>query len=334
MLKVPSRHAMGLGMPRQVIAFWLVIALSLGGCATPGTHRQTESYLGVADTHSITAPAHTIELDRVVHFTAPDGAPVLAPPNAYLVEQTADKQLGLIPDNGGSPLIVAAATGTHDLEVSTPFPLILALNEDMRNIVLLLPDGTALDAAGSLSGVQSRDIVQQRHHYHLAYQLDQANGQIRFGDGITGQRPLGSQSTVSSNMRVGAGAPGNAVTQASSEAELAMIDLQSVVSQRQQALELTTQIMAAQNEPFRLEYNSDRPGSDYAQRPTVTPEACRAVCSADGNCQAFTFVRPSSATSIGQCYLKRTVPTPVGNSCCISAKRKSAQQEIIGNIGK
>lgn len=113
-----------------------------------------------------------------------------------------------------------------------------------------------------------------------------------------------------------------------------MIDLQSMVSQRQLAVSLAQNIVAAQNEPFHLEYNMNRPGNDYGQRTTVSPEACRAICSADGVCQAFTFVKPPSGASAGQCYLKRTVPTQTGNPCCISAKRKSAAQELIGNIGR
>ncbi|MEQ1656798.1 MAG: PAN domain-containing protein, partial [Nitrospira sp.] len=109
---------------------------------------------------------------------------------------------------------------------------------------------------------------------------------------------------------------------------------QSVLSNRAMALALATNIAAAQNEPFHLEYNMNRPGNDYGQRPTASPEACRAICSADSTCQAFTFVKPPAGASAGQCYLKRAVPAQIGNPCCVSAKRKSAQQELIGNIGK
>ena len=276
----------------------------------------------------------TIQLDKTMHFTAPDGVPVLAAPDNYLVEQTADAQLRLVPDKGGSPLIVAADTGTHDLEVSAPFPLILALNDDARDIILLMPDGTALDARGSLSGVRTRDIVRTRRHYQLAYQLNPATGQVQFGDGATGQRPPAGQSHVSSNYRVGDGASGNPSTTSSGDSEVSMIQLQSGVSSRQTMLALTTAVTAAQHEHFRLEYDSNRPGSDYGQRTTVSPEACRAICSADGTCQAFTFVKPPAGASAGQCYLKQAVPAQIGNPCCISAKRKSAAQEFIGNIGR
>lgn len=303
----------------------LLLMALLAGCGGQGLIQSPTST-------GETRPALT--LDTAIHFATPDGAPVLALPDEYRVEQATGMQLRLTPKKGGQPLLLAATATTHDIDISSPFPLLLALNEDARNLVFLYPDGTALDAAGSLSGVLSRDIAQARRRYQLAYQLDPASGQVQFGDGVTGQRPSGGQSQLTSNYRVGAGTEGNVNSALTTDSELYMIQLQSIVSQRQQAVQLTTQIITAQNEPFRLEYNSDRLGGDYGQRATVSPEACRTICSADGNCQAFTFVKPPAGLSTGQCFLKRTVPTPVGNGCCVSAKRKSAQQEIIGNIGR
>jgi hypothetical protein len=308
--------------------------LAVVGCATQEPQRRTEESNRTTSTSPTPASNTIIELDTVIHFAAPDGAPVLASPEAYLVEQTGEAQLRLVPDKGGSPLLVAAETTTHDLDLSSPFPLLLALNEGTRNVVLLRPDGTALDAAGSLSGVQSRDIVRQRRHYQLAYQLDPTTGQVKFGDGATGQRPPAGQSSVSANYRIGAGALGNVGAASSAGGELLMIQLQSLLSDRQQATALATNIAASQNERFHLEYNIDRPGADYGQRTTAGPEGCRTICLADGTCQAFTFVKPPAGASTGQCFLKQTVPTPVGDGCCISAKRKSAQEELIGNIGK
>ena len=309
---------------RQMRFYSLVLMASLAGCGGQGLPPSPASKV-------TTMPALT--LDTAIHFSTPDGAALLVEPDDYRVEQTTDGQLRLLPEKDGRPILLAAVTTTHDIEVSKPFPLLLALNDDARNLVLLFPDGTALDAAGSLSGIQSRDLARPRRHYHLAYQLDQATGQVTFGEGISGQRPLGGQSQVTSNYRVGTGSIGT-VGAISPSAELEMINVQSLVSQRQMAVSLAQNIVAAQNEPFHLEYNTDRPGSDYGQRTTVSPEACRAICSADGTCQAFTFVKPPAGTSAGQCYLKRTVPAAVVNPCCISAKRKSAQEELAGNIGK
>jgi len=269
--------------------------------------------------HEFGSTTAAIQFDKTVHFPAPDGAPVPAAPDEYLVEQTTDAQLRLVPHTGGSPLIVAADQCTHDLEVSAPFPLVLALTDDERNVMLLMPDSTALNASGSLSGVRAREIVRSRRHYQLAYQFDQATGQVQFGDGVAGQRPPRSQSQVASNYRVGAGSIGNIGATSTAGAEHSMIELQSALSNRTTALALATNIAAAQNEHFHLEYNTDRPGSDYGQRAIISPETCRAICSADGSCQAFTFVKPPAAASAGQCYLKQAVPTQNGYPCCISA---------------
>jgi len=312
-------------MRKVVLALFL--AVGIAGCAAQHSGNTAESAQS-----STTITSTMVLMEQSVHFTAPDGGPVVVEPDDYRVEPTADTQLRLIPGKGGAPLLLSAVPTTHDIEVSKPFPLLLALNDDARNLVLLFPDGSALDAAGSLSGIQSRDLARARRHYHLAYQLDQTTGRVTFGDSVAGQRPPGSQSQVASNYRVGGGSSGNSV--ATPTAELEMINLQSLLSQRQMAVSLAQNIAAAQNEPFHLEYNTDRPGSDYGQRTTVSPEACRAICSADGICQAFTFVKPLAGASAGQCYLKRAVTTPVVNPCCVSAKRKSAQEEIIGNIGR
>ncbi|MDP1770395.1 MAG: PAN domain-containing protein [Nitrospirota bacterium] len=305
----------------------LVIILSLGLSAC-SMHEAPHPTLNADRSQT------TIQLDKTVHFSAPDGAPVLATPNEYLVERTADEQLRLMPDKGGAPLIVTADRGTHDLEVSAPFPLVLAMNDDARNVVLLMPDGTALDASGSLSGMQTRDIVRPRRHYQLAYHVNPVTGQVQFGDGATGLRPPAASASLSPNYRAGAGSSGNPGVSPPGDSETSMIQLQSILSQRQVALAITTAITAAQSEHFRLEYDTNRPGGDYAQRTEISPASCRAVCAGDGSCQAFTFVKPPPGVTHGQCYLKRTVPAPVGDRCCISAKQKNAQQELIGNIGR
>lgn len=315
-------------MVKREFALALLIAAGTAGCAADHSGHIAES-----NPSSTSIMSTTILMEQPVHFTAPDGASLLVQADDYHVEQTTETHLRLVPERGGRPILVAAETTTHDIEISQPFPLLLALNEDARNLVLLFPDGSALDAAGSLSGIQSRGLVRPRRHYHLAYQLDQATGQMQFGDAVAGKRPPEGQSQVASNYRVGAGSIGRSGT-TQPIAELEMINLQSLVSQRQLAVSLAQNIAAAQSEPFHLEYNTDRPGNDYGQRTTVSPEGCRAICSANGSCQAFTFVKPPPGSATGQCYLKRNVPTAVASPCCVSGKRKSTQAEVIGNIGK
>lgn len=267
--------------------------------------------------------AVTINLDQPLHFTTAEGTDVLAPPGSYRIEPTEGAQLRLLSDER-APILIAADRTTHDIDLSIPFALTFAQQEDRPHVLLLMPDGQALDAVGSLSGIRPRDAARINRHYQFVAE----SGTVKFGEGTSGQRPPSAQSTISSSYRAGIGAAGNV----GAGGELQMIQLQSLISQRQTALALTTAIVNAQNERFHLEYGMNRPGADYAQRMEPTPEACRTSCSGDQTCQAFTFVKPNAGIANGQCYLKRAVPAPVAAPCCISAKRKSAQEEIIGNI--
>jgi PAN domain-containing protein len=140
--------------------------------------------------------------------------------------------------------------------------------------------------------------------------------------------PSAGTSSVSSSYRIGVGTLGNT----GSSDNLITVQLQTLMADRQRVVALSQAIQAAEAEHFRLEYNWDRPGGDYAQRAERTPESCRTACGGDPTCQAFTFIKPAAGAAAGQCFLKRTVPASVANPCCISEKRKSAQEEIIGNI--
>lgn len=123
----------------------------------------TENSDGPAATGRATGPssswATAIELDKPVHFTAKDGDNVLAAAGTYGVESTDQSQLRLIPEKGASAVVVAAALQVHDIDISAPFVLTFVESEDRPHVLLLLPDGRALDAAGSFSGVQSRDVI-------------------------------------------------------------------------------------------------------------------------------------------------------------------------------
>jgi hypothetical protein len=194
-------------------------------------------------------------------------------------------------------------------------------NEDIHHVVVFIPDGTALETTGSVSGIQTRGNFRVTRHYHL----DTATGVIQFGDGRQGRRLPADQSNISARYREGSGSQGS---------ELNMIQLQSVISKRQTALALTTNLLNSLNGRFQLEEGTDRPGNDYARHVENSAESCRTRCAGDGNCQAFTFVKPDPALTQGQCFLKRSEPQAVANHCCVSGTRSSTQDKIIRNIGR
>lgn len=119
-------------------------------CATADV-RTTE---GEAATRAAVEP-RSVALATPLHFLAADGQDVVVGPGAFRVEASPGPQLRLTGEKGGTPLMLAAHSTEHDLEVSEPFPVLLQPEEDFH-LILLQPGGTALDAVGSASGIRSR----------------------------------------------------------------------------------------------------------------------------------------------------------------------------------
>lgn len=69
-----------------------------------------------------------------------------------------------------------------------------------------------------------------------------------------------------------------------------------------------------------LEYNIDRPGSDYRNfdLPSTRPEDCRDACFADAPCVAFTYVNPGVQGPSARCWLKNNTPAATPSNCCVS----------------
>lgn len=301
----------------QLFVATVATCLLLGACAFRQDAPSTVSTPSTESHETV-----LIDLDRPLHFMTTDGADTIAPAGSYRVEPAQDAEMRLLSD-GRAPILIAADRTTHGIDLSVPFALTFAQQEEQPHVLLLMPDGQALDAVESFSGVRARDAASPKNHY----QFSADSGTVQFGNGITGRIPPPGQSPLSAP-RSGGGDAGKL----GKDSELSMIQLQSLISQRQTALALTTAIMNAQHERFHLEYGMNRPGADYGQRMEATPEACRTSCSGDQTCQAFTFVKPPAGIANGQCFLKRAVPALVSNQCCISGKRKSAQEEIVRNI--
>jgi hypothetical protein len=77
-----------------------------------------------------------------------------------------------------------------------------------------------------------------------------------------------------------------------------------------------SQVVSAQSS---LEPNVDRPGGDLRNFDIRGgPEVCRSACSNDRSCVAWTFVRQNVQGPLPRCWLKSSVPSPKGDSCCVS----------------
>jgi 1-phosphatidylinositol phosphodiesterase len=72
-----------------------------------------------------------------------------------------------------------------------------------------------------------------------------------------------------------------------------------------------------------LEWNVDRPGSDYRsfELATPSPETCQATCMNEAACVAFTHVSPGVQGPNARCLLKNAVPPAQPAACCVSGTK-------------
>jgi hypothetical protein len=161
-----------------------IIVLILSACS-----RSSESL-----TVSEAATASMITLEKAVHFSAPDGAPLAVDPGDYVIAP-GDRSLRLNLLGSESTILVAASSGTHEKKVATPTALSFAEegaeHADIHHIVLLLPDGKSLDAAGSYSGIATRGLKERLAQRPLVQKAIQAkeNIQARVHDRLFGPPP-------------------------------------------------------------------------------------------------------------------------------------------------
>ena len=98
----------------------------------------------------------TIIFQKPVHFSSPDGADAEVAIGMYRVEQATEKTLRLVPQESKDPILILAQVTKHDQPLSDTLALSIPYQEDEHHVVLLKPDGSALDAVGTYSGVKSR----------------------------------------------------------------------------------------------------------------------------------------------------------------------------------
>ena len=168
-------------MNKQYSHYWLVALV----CLTMSVYGGSSSYAQETETEEDATPALETELDKMatsaqetelkeedavpvesetvfelereVHFRTPKGEDVTVSPGIYAVE-SAEGGLALIPGEEGqsAAVIIDAQPTTHEESVKAPQPVSVSGEEDQHVVMLLLPDGKAMQAVGSYSGVYSR----------------------------------------------------------------------------------------------------------------------------------------------------------------------------------
>lgn len=93
--------------------------------------------------------------------------------------------------------------------------------------------------------------------------------------------------------------------------------------------EAYSQLPGPQTAQAGFEYDIDRPGSDYRNFELTSPDPalCSAQCAQEGQCQAWTYVKPGVQGTLARCWLKDRVPSPVpGATFAISGVKGGATQ--------
>ena len=84
---------------------------------------------------------------------------------------------------------------------------------------------------------------------------------------------------------------------------------------------LIVPMLSYQPHASAMEWNIDRPGSDFSNfdLPAPNPELCRDRCAQDPKCKAWTYVKPNTVQGPNpRCWLKHAVPRKRPHTCCVS----------------
>jgi hypothetical protein len=105
-------------------------------------------------------PEQTVSLTQAVHFTDATSQNVVVGPGSYRVDAEGTNRISLLPSETGEAVVIDAVSFTHQEAVERPVPVTVSDPEqpDVLHVVLVLPNGQALAATGSLSGTRSRVV--------------------------------------------------------------------------------------------------------------------------------------------------------------------------------
>jgi hypothetical protein len=98
-----------------------------------------------------------VKVETAIHFIATDGSDVLVKPGTYQLE-VAEAWLRLVPGERRDALLLEAQHTQHEEILHEPKALLKEVEGNAYRLLLLLPDGTGLEAMGSFNGVRSRAV--------------------------------------------------------------------------------------------------------------------------------------------------------------------------------
>lgn len=137
------------------VGSWLILLSLLAGCAgqepTPTATSPTQAAVSAAQLPSV-------QLGTSMRFAAPDGTEQLVPAGTYRLERTEGTHLRLATDQPQGIRELSATSFTHEEPLTAPVSFVVreVEREETVHLLLMLPDGKGLDAAGRIGDVQTR----------------------------------------------------------------------------------------------------------------------------------------------------------------------------------
>ncbi len=136
----------------------MALSIFLSGCTTPQLKGSgDEADAGPVEFESL------VEFEKDLHFLSQEGSDVSLPAGGYYVDPV---QGGLrftsADQEDAEAVVVGAEPTTHDRSVEAPESVSHKEGEDQQVVMVLMPDGKALQAVGSSSGIQSRGLKFRR----------------------------------------------------------------------------------------------------------------------------------------------------------------------------
>lgn len=139
----------------QRVGSWLMLASILVGCAgqeaTPTATSPTQAAVSAAQLPGV-------QLGTSMRFAAPDGTEQLVPAGTYRLERAEGTHLRLVTGTPQTVREISATAFTHEETLTAPLSFIVreVEHEETVHLLLMLPDGKGLDAAGRVGDVQTR----------------------------------------------------------------------------------------------------------------------------------------------------------------------------------
>jgi hypothetical protein len=160
--------AVWIGAVLMAGGLWSASVISQGLADEPAAPSSSHEATGGAagnETVELAEAAPSLIFTQAVHFVAADGSDLVAEAGTYAVDTAVDSPVDSrirLSADGRTPLLLDAGATTHREKIAAPLAVLVPGDDpDVLHVVLLLANGQALDAAGSLSGTRPRATKHQ-----------------------------------------------------------------------------------------------------------------------------------------------------------------------------